>query len=233
MAEGLLTSCATFPLVSTILVTGANRGIGLELVKQLKERGDEVIAICRKSSDELEAVGVRVEAGIDVATDAAERITVRLGGTKLDGVIHNAGVLRVDNLDGLDLDEVRMQLEVNALGPLRVTRALLSHLDEGSKIAIITSRMGSLADNTSGGMYGYRMSKAAVNMAAVSLAQDLRDRGIAVGLLHPGYVRTEMTGNNGNVEPADSARDLLARFDELDMAKTGTFRHANGEPLPW
>jgi NAD(P)-dependent dehydrogenase (short-subunit alcohol dehydrogenase family) len=93
--------------------------------------------------------------------------------------------------------------------------------------------MGSLADNTSGGMYGYRMSKAAVNMAAVSLAHDLKGRGIAVGVLHPGFVRTGMTAGNGNVDPVDSARDLLARFDELDLSRTGTFRHANGEPLPW
>ena len=93
--------------------------------------------------------------------------------------------------------------------------------------------MGSIADNTSGGSYGYRMSKAAVNAAGVSLARDLEDSGIAVVLLHPGYVRTDMTGGSGQVEPAEAAAGLLARLDELDLAATGTFRHASGESLPW
>lgn len=220
--------------MATILVTGTNRGIGLEITKQLAARGDTVVAVCRKSSDELEALeNVRVEAGFDVATDGIERLTVRLGETKLDGLVNNAGVLRADSLDELDLDDVRTQIEVNAIGPLRLTKELLPHLRDGAKVAIVTSRMGSITDNTSGGMYGYRMSKAAVNMAARSLAHDLKGRKIAVGLVHPGYVATEMTNNSGNVQPEDAARDIIARYDELDLERSGTFRHANGEPLPW
>jgi NAD(P)-dependent dehydrogenase (short-subunit alcohol dehydrogenase family) len=103
----------------------------------------------------------------------------------------------------------------------------------GSKVGILTRRMGSIADNGSGAYYGYRMSKAAVNAAGVSLARDLAPRGIAVLLLHPGFVRTDMTGHGGNVEPHEAARDLLSRIDELDLASSGTFRHANGEELPW
>ena len=128
---------------------------------------------------------------------------------------------------------------MNALGPLRVTQALLDRLGPGSKVAIITSRVGSIGENFTGGLYGYRMSKAAANMLGICLARDLAKRRIAVICLHPGSVRTEMTrGLTGGVvgdlvEPADAARGLLARIEELTIETTGTFRHANGETLPW
>jgi NAD(P)-dependent dehydrogenase (short-subunit alcohol dehydrogenase family) len=114
-----------------------------------------------------------------------------------------------------------------------VTAALRGQLEDGAKVGIVSSRMGSVADNTSGGHYGYRMSKAAVNMAGVSLARDLRDREISVLLLHPGYVSTDMTSHSGNVQPADAAAGILKRLDALTPETTGTFRHANGEELPW
>ncbi len=216
------------------LVTGANRGIGLELVRQLVARGEDVIAVCRKPSAELERLGVRIESGVDVSRDDdVAGLAERLEGTQLDLVINNAGILRRTTLDAMDLDSVREQFEVNALGPLRLTAALLPRLGEGSKVAIITSRMGSIADNTSGSHYGYRMSKAAVNMAGASLARDLAPRGIAVALLHPGFVRTEMTGGNGMIDADESARGLLARIDELDLDRSGGFWHTNGESLPW
>jgi NAD(P)-dependent dehydrogenase (short-subunit alcohol dehydrogenase family) len=160
---------------------------------------------------------------------------VRLEGQRLDGLIHNAGVLRSSHFERIEdeLDDYRLQYEVNALAPLRVTRALHGRLADGGKVAIITSRMGSITDNTSGGHYGYRMSKAAVNMAGMSLVHELKPRGIAVGLLHPGYVRTDMTGHTGHIDPAESASGLIKRFDELDMASTGSFRHTNGEALSW
>ncbi len=218
----------------TALVTGANRGIGLELCRSLKERGDEVIAVCRRSSPELDALGVRVEAGVDVTDEASvRRLAERLAGTTLDVVVNNAGLLAHERLGEIDFDSVRAQLEVNALGPLRVTEALLPRLREGSKVAIVTSRMGSIGDNTSGGAYGYRMSKAAVNAAGKSLALDLRGRGVAVILLHPGFVRTDMTGHRGDLEPREAAGGLLARIDELTLEHTGELRHQNGQPLPW
>jgi NAD(P)-dependent dehydrogenase (short-subunit alcohol dehydrogenase family) len=220
--------------MATSLVTGANRGIGLALCSQLAARGGQVIAVCRRSSEQLDGLGVRIEAGVDVTDDASvAELARRLADTSIDLLIHNAGVLSVETLDALDLDAVRHQLEVNAIAPLRVTRALLPRLPDGAKIGIVTSRMGSIGDNGSGSYYGYRMSKAAVNAAGVSLARDLRGRGIAVVLLHPGMVRTDMTGRHGNVEPADAARGLLARLDELTVATTGRFLHANGEELPW
>lgn len=218
--------------MTTTLVTGANRGIGYELSKQLKARGHDVIAVCRKSSPELERLGVRVEAGIDVA-DAESDLAQRTAGIELDLLIANAGILRGDNLADLDFESVVEQLQVNAVGTLRTVHALLPRLKKGGKIALITSRMGSIADNGSGGYYGYRMSKAALNAAGVSLARDLKPRGIAVAILHPGYVRTDMTGNQGGIAPSESAAQLIARIDALEVANSGTFWHANGEILPW
>ena len=121
---------------------------------------------------------------------------------------------------------------IDALGPLRVTQELLLMLGDGSVVGIVTSRMGSIADNSSGGYYGYRMSKAAVNIAGVSLARDLADRGICVSLLHPGMVATDMTGGHG-VPVSHSASGLIARMDSLNLSNSATFWHAEGEILPW
>jgi len=218
----------------TAVITGANRGIGLELVRQLAERGDTVIAVCREPSKELEATGVRIEAGVDVSeTGAAAELARRLQGVAVDTLINNAGILSHESLNDLDFDAIARQLEVNALGPLRVTSALLPLMKTGGKVAIVTSRMGSMADNGSGGYYGYRMSKAAVNAAGVSLARDLAGQGIAVALLHPGMVATDMTGRQG-IPPADAAKGLIARIDALAMETTGRFWHGQtGEELPW
>jgi NAD(P)-dependent dehydrogenase (short-subunit alcohol dehydrogenase family) len=149
--------------------------------------------------------------------------------------VNNAGVLVWgDRLGSLDVDGIRRQFEVNALAPLRVTDALRERLGPGAKVALITSRMGSIDDNSSGGAYGYRMSKAALNMAGKSLAVDLRSSGVAVAILHPGMVKTDMVGNHGGqVEPDDAARGLLARVDALTLETTGGFWHANGQRLPW
>lgn len=114
-----------------------------------------------------------------------------------------------------------------------MTSALLTALAGNSKVALISSRMGSIADNTSGGSYGYRMSKAALNAAGKSLALDLAGRGISVAVLHPGYVRTDMTGQQGLIEVAESAAGLIQRINELTPATSGTFWHSNGEILPW
>jgi len=221
--------------LNTFLVTGANRGIGLEYCRQLQERGEQVIAVCRTPSPELEALGVRIEAGVDLTREAAVADLVeRLAGLPLDGVILNAGVLEATSLEHLDPDSLRRQFEVNALAPLRLTHALLPQLHAGSKLILMTSRMGSIDDNTSGGSYGYRMSKVALNMAGTSLAIDLKPRGIAVAILHPGLVRTRMINfNPQGISPEESVRGLLARIDALTLENSGSFWHANGERLPW
>ncbi len=222
--------------MKTALITGANRGIGFELARQLKSRGYRVIAVCRNDSPELKALDVEIETGVDVTSgESLNGLAERLRGTRLDLLINNAGLLKSSSMAGIEdeIDDWRAQFEVNSLAPIRVTSALRNHLNEGSKVIIITSRMGSISDNTSGGQYAYRMSKAAVNIAGVSLAHDLKERGIAVGLLHPGYVRTGMTGNTGHIDPEEAAAGLIERIDELNMDRTGSFRHANGEDLPW
>ncbi|UCH17087.1 MAG: SDR family oxidoreductase [Burkholderiales bacterium] len=216
------------------VVTGANRGIGLELVRQLKARGADVVGVCRARSPELEALGVRVESGIDVTEPAAwARLVERLAHDDIDLLIQNAGVLLADSLEDVDPARVRAQFEVNAVAPLFLTRALARHLRAGSKVALITSRMGSIGDNGSGGYYGYRMSKAALNAAGVSLAHDLKPRGIAVIILHPGSVRTAMTRGQGMIAVEESVRGLLQRIDELRIETTGRFLHQNGDVLPW
>jgi NAD(P)-dependent dehydrogenase (short-subunit alcohol dehydrogenase family) len=219
--------------MATWVITGANRGIGLSLCRQVRRRGDEVIGVCRAASGELRALGVRPIEGIDVSDDgAAAKLREALADTTVDVLVNNAGLLFNETLADLDFERVRRQLEVNAIGPLRVTSAVVPRMTRGGKIAIITSRMGSIADNTSGSYYGYRMSKAAVNAAGKSLAGDLKGRGIAVALLHPGMVATEMTGGHG-IDPEESAAGLLARIDALTLESSGTFWHMNGEVLPW
>jgi len=220
--------------MATICITGANRGIGLEMARQFNDRGDHVVAACRKASDELDKLDVEVIEGLDVTDeDSVNKLTEALGDRTVDVLVNCAGVLSDESLSDLDFDRMRRQFEVNSLGPLRVTAALRGNLGEGSKVAIITSRMGSIEDNTSGGRYGYRMSKVAVNMAGRSLANDFREEGVAVGILHPGFVRTDMTGGQGLIDPPESAAGLIARIGELTMETTGSFRHANGEELPW
>ncbi|TVQ90613.1 MAG: SDR family oxidoreductase [Deltaproteobacteria bacterium] len=219
--------------MTTTLITGANRGIGLELARQLQARGERVIATRRSPAPALDALGVQQESLEITDSSSVNALAHSLGDTPIDTLILNAGVLRRSGLDDLDLPAMRLQFEVNALGPLRVVAALRSLLQSGSKIAIITSRMGSIEDNTSGGAYGYRMSKAAVNAAGKSLALDLRGQGVSVVLLHPGYVRTDMTGGRGNWDADEAAAALIARIDELSPEQSGRFLHANGEPLPW
>ena len=219
--------------MATYLVTGTARGIGLALCQQLQERGDTAIAVCRESSPELDALGIRVETGIDITSgQTLKELVQRLQGISLDVLVNNAGILEEDSLDRLDFESIQRQFEVNALGTLRATQALLPLLSQGSKIGIVTSRMGSIEDNSSGGYYGYRMSKVAVSMAGKSLAIDLKPRKIAVGIVHPGLVQTRMTDFTG-ISTGEAAHGIIQRLDHLTLDNSGTFWHANGEVLPW
>ena len=216
------------------VIVGASRGIGLEMVRQLAERGEEVTAAVRTMTPALRETGANVVEGVDVGHDEGPaRLTAALGDGRVDMLVHNAGILRPDTLATLDFDEALRHYNVNALGPLRVVRALLPNLGAGSRIGIVTSRVGSLADNTSGGNYAYRMSKAAANMAVKNLSIELEPRGIAVAALHPGYVRTDMTQGRGNIDADVAARGLILRMENLDLATTGTFWHAEGWQIPW
>ena len=219
--------------MTNVLITGANRGIGLEISRQYAARGDEVIAVCRQTSPELNGLGVRVIDGIDVtSSDSCDVLQRELDGLLLDRLVNNAGILERNTLDNFNSESIERQFRVNAVAPLRVTTALLPNLESGSRVFIITSRMGSVEDNSSGGSYGYRMSKAAVNMAGKSLSVDLQEQGIAVILLHPGWVSTEMTGQTG-IPAEQSAAGLIERMDSLGIEQTGTFWHQEGYELPW
>jgi NAD(P)-dependent dehydrogenase (short-subunit alcohol dehydrogenase family) len=218
----------------TTVITGGNRGIGLELVKQCLAKGHKVYALCRTSSDELTQTEAKIIDRVDVGVpELIPQALKALAGVKIDLLINNAGVFANETLDDCNPATIEYQFRVNALGPLLVTQHLIGNLKQGAKVAMITSRMGSMQDNGSGGYYGYRMSKAALNAAAVSLAKDLAGRQIAVALLHPGYVQTAMVNFGGDVSPQIAAQGLLARIDELDLQNSGGFWHAKGEILPW
>ena len=221
--------------MSTYLITGSNRGIGLELCKQIIERGDEVIATCREASSDLKNLGVRIEEDIDISSeDSINNLRQALSGVELDCLIHNAGIYEFNSIDNLDHESIIRQFVVNALSPLSMIRSLKALLKKYSKIGFITSRMGSIGDNSSGSSYGYRMSKVALSMAAKSLSKDLLKEDIYVAILHPGLVSTRMTGFTKNgISPEESANGLLKRIDSLNKNNTGTFWHTNGEILPW
>lgn len=221
--------------LATFLVTGANRGIGLEFCRQLHARHDQVIAVCRQASPKLEAIGVEIQSGIELTSEASITALVQnLNNRPLDGVILNAGILQSMGLENLDIEGIKHQFEVNALAPLLLARSLMGQMPRGAKLALITSRMGSIDDNTSGGSYGYRMSKVALNMAGLSLSIDLKPSGISVAILHPGLVSTRMINfNPRGISPEKAVLGLLARIDELQLETSGTFWHSNGEQLPW
>jgi NAD(P)-dependent dehydrogenase (short-subunit alcohol dehydrogenase family) len=216
------------------VVTGANRGIGLELVRQLRARGDVVHAAARKPGD-LAALGAIVH-DVDVTDQASVDAMARAIDTPIDLLINNAGINRPhQKLHDLDLAMTAELYAVNAIGPLRVTAALLPHLRRGTgkKIVHITSGMGSIADNQRGESYGYRMSKAALNMMSKSMSIDLRSDGIISFVINPGWVQTDLGGATAPVAVADSARGIIARIDAATLETSGTFQNWDGKTYPW
>jgi len=224
--------------MACVLVTGADRGIGAALVLAYHRRGDRVIAACLGDGTELLAAGIEVAPAIDVTKMASlTALSQRLDGTRIDVLISNAGAFHPDSFDNLDFVAMQRLYDINALGPLRLAAALAPLMGPGGKYGIITSRVGSIADNSSGGMYGYRLSKCAANQLGVNLYHELKPRGIAVILLHPGQVATDMTRELAAlgefITPAESAAGLIRQIDALNAATPPEFRHANGALLPW
>ncbi|MEM7395665.1 MAG: SDR family oxidoreductase [Verrucomicrobiota bacterium] len=220
--------------MQTIVITGANRGIGLEFCRQYQETGQRVIGVCRSSSDALNQLGVEVIEGIDVTSaDSVNSLKEKIREDRIDVLINNAGILLFDGFPDLEFDKLLKHYDVNTLGPLRVTMALLDRLKSGSKLILITSRVGSLADNSSSGNYGYRMSKTALNMAGLNLSMDLKERGIPVALLHPGYVQTDMTRGGGLIDTDESVRGMRTLIENLNLENSGAFLHTNGDALAW
>jgi len=217
-----------------VVVTGANKGIGLNFCKQYLAQGYRVSAVVRTPSEELQALDVKIISDIDVSNaDDVATLANYLHGDKIDILVNNAGIFHNETLADMDFAAIEKQISVNSIAPIRITHALLQSLGIDAKVAMITSCMGSIADNSSGGYIGYRMSKAALNAASVSLAHELKEKEIAVGLFHPGFVQTQMVNFAGDISPETAAERLIKRIDELNLSNTGGFWHSNGETLPW
>lgn len=210
------------------------------MAEQVAARGDGVFAACFGDGGGWREKKVTVLPGIDITSDAAVANMVKMlskDDAVLDVVVHVAGVLGLDELGKIDFNDVRRQIEINTLGPLRAIQAVLGRLAPTAKVGIITSRVGSLADNSSGGMYAYRVSKCAANMVGLNLHHDLSKRGIAVLMLHPGMVATDLTkdfpGDHKYIQPGEAAAGLIRNMDRLTLESSGKFQHSNGEYLPW
>ena len=222
----------------TVLITGANRGLGLEFARQYKEAGWQVIGTARKPADaeELKALDVQV-VQLDVADqNSVDRMAAELAGESIDLLINNAGIFpRVGKLEEIDFDDYERTLSVNTLGPVRVTRALLPNLRQGKlkQIAGLSSNLGSIEENERGNFYGYRESKAALNMFTKTLAAELGPEGFTCVVLTPGWVQTDMGGPNAPLEPAQSIAGMKAVLDKLTPEDNGTFWSYDGTQMPW
>ena len=221
-----------------VLITGANRGLGLEFARQYAADGWHVIGTARKpdQADELQALSVEI-AQLDVADpDSIAALAESLNGRPIDMLINNAGIFpRAGSVEEVDFDDYLQTLVVNTVGPVRVTRALLPHLRKGDKKTIvnITSRLGSIELTNSGVFYGYRESKAALNMFTKTLAVELQPEGFTCLTVHPGWVQTDMGGANANLTPEESISGMRATIAKLGPDDTGTYWSYAGEPVPW
>ncbi|HEY5046532.1 MAG TPA: SDR family oxidoreductase [Rhizomicrobium sp.] len=229
--------------MTTILVTGANRGIGLEFVKQYADAGADVLACCRRPAEAAELREIAQKSGkvkvlaLDVADPhSIQALRTEIGDATIDILINNAGIGGPDpqTADAIDYDQWLETFRVNSMAPLIVAQAFRDNLRRGhdKKLVTITSGLASIANN-SGGRYGYRASKAAVNCVMRGLARDWAKDGILVGLFAPGWVRTDMGGKGATLTPEKSVGDLRARIDELNDKTSGQYLDHNGQSIPW
>ncbi len=222
--------------MKNIVVTGANRGIGLELVRQYSV-DSKVTAICRSSSKALKMLpNVTVIDSVDLQSYESISYGMSKCIDKIDVLINNAGILdrvTLDTIDQSNIQKINSQFQTNSLAPLIVVNQLLGKFNDNAKIILMSSRMGSIDDNSTGSHYGYRMSKAALNMAGKSLSIDLKEAGISVGIIHPGWVKTDMTGHTGHYNVDTAVKQVMDRIDDLNLSNSGTFWHSDGQVLPW
>jgi NAD(P)-dependent dehydrogenase (short-subunit alcohol dehydrogenase family) len=231
--------------MSTLLITGANRGLGLEFTRQYAAAGWQVLACCRAperadalltlASSQPDQISVHA---LDVSDlNAIDILAQQLRDTPIDLIINNAGIYpdRHGGFGYTDYDAWMMAFLVNSMAPMKITEAFVSNLDRGAgkTVATISSKMGSLDDNTSGGCYLYRSSKAAVNMVVKSLSLDLASRGIRVVVLHPGWVQTDMGGPNALTTPEESVSGMRNVIDHLTKEDSGRFISFDGTNVPW
>ena len=230
--------------MATILITGTNRGLGLEFVQQYLQRGERVIATCRNpdESDALQELAASnpILSLLPLEVSDAQSMAVFAEAIKdeaIDVFINNAGVYgprdaNFGNVSGEDWEEV---LKINSIAPILLTQLIIGSLRQGSeqKLVYITSKMGSIDDNRGGGSYIYRSSKTALNSAVKSLSVDLADEGFSVALLHPGWVRTDMGGPNGLIDAPESVSGMISVIDNLSAANSGQFFNYDGNVIPW
>lgn len=216
----------------TVLITGANRGIGLEFARQYSQAGWNVIATARQSSPELEALGVRRES-LDLSdAGAVAEFATKFAG-ELDLFIANAGTNHPMNPEGAEnARDWQVMMMINAIAPYQLGKALLPKMVRGGKMVAISSGMGSIAEN-SGGWLPYRTSKAALNMAWSTLALEAKGQGIAVVAFSPGWVKTRMGGAGAEITPEESVRDMRALIDRLTVGDSGKFLRRDGSEIPW
>ena len=220
------------------VVTGANRGLGFEMVRQLLQRDFIVHATYRTSPGLLSTLGdERLHLHrLDVRDGAAIAEMMEAIGGPVDLLINNAGIAdgRWSSVEAIDFNIAAEVIDVNALAPIRVTQAALPRLEEkGGTVVMITSLMGSIADCMSGKSYAYRASKTALNMLTTAMKNELRDRGVSVMLVHPGWVETDMGGPNAPIQAEESVAGIMARIEEQTMDMTGRFVDYTGQVLPW
>lgn len=227
--------------MSQILVTGANRGLGLEFVRQFLNRGDHVIATCRNPDTadqlhDLQNLGPVEIYQLDVGNpDQVNTLQKQLAHLPIDILINNAGIWRGSQLDHISIDEWMESFRINSIAPIHMIQTFLPNLEAGKdkKVISITSKMGSIDDNTSGGSYIYRSSKTALNSAMQSMRHDLTPQGIATCTLHPGWVRTDMGGPGGWIDVQESVSGMIKVIDQLSLKKTGQYIDYAGKIIPW
>ena len=230
--------------MATYFITGCNRGLGLEMAQQLLQRGERVIATCRDiaTASDLTELALRSQGlsliEMDMASLASMTEAVALLNEEpVDVFINNAGIYgpRDANFGNIDGDDMAQVLHVNAIAPLQLTQLLIPSLrsGEGKKLAFVSSKMGSIADNGRGGSYIYRCSKTALNSVVKTLAVDLADEGFVAAALHPGWVRTDMGGPNGLIDAEESVSGMLKVIDALGPAETGQFINYDGSAIAW
>ena len=223
--------------MKSVVITGANRGIGLELTKQFLDNGSKVYATFRSDSGGLEQIDnpnlntyqLDVRDG-----ELIQKLVESIDG-EVDLLINNAGVAdgRWQSISEIDMEYALEVINVNAISPLLVTQKFQNKMKKGSTIVMISSLMGSISDCMSGRSYAYRASKSALNMFSIAMKNELQNEGISVLILHPGWVATDMGGPNATVSPEESVRGMIERINEHDLEMSGRYVEYDGTPIEW
>ena len=230
--------------MATILVTGANRGLGTEFVEQYLNEGNEIIATYRNENSSMDLIEMGNERSnlkilqLDVSSNKSlNSFAENLGDSPIDIFINNAGVYGPRNSSFGNVDEENWipAIKINAIAPILLTQLIIKNIRSGAdkKLIYITSKMGSIDDNKGGGAYVYRSSKTALNAVVKSLSVDLENEGIVVALIHPGWVKTDMGGPNALIERDTSVRGMTEVISNLDITSTGNFYNYDGSIIPW